>query len=67
MLPGSCPRHETPSRLFEKGFDTIEIMTITGHKTLQMNVGKVHASSGRGFGKKGEIVKKNMVLTSFIL
>ena len=29
-------RHESTSRLFEKGFDTMEVRTITGHKTLQM-------------------------------
>jgi integrase len=29
-------RHEATSRLFEKGFDTMEVSTITGHKTLQM-------------------------------
>jgi integrase len=29
-------RHEATSRLFEKGFDTMEVKTITGHKTLQM-------------------------------
>jgi len=29
-------RHEATSRLFEKGFDTMEVRTITGHKTLQM-------------------------------
>ncbi|AFS54372.1 site-specific integrase [Leptospirillum ferriphilum] len=27
-------RHEATSRLFEKGFDTMEVSTITGHKTL---------------------------------
>ena len=30
-------RHETTSsKLFEKGFDTMEVRTITDHKTLQM-------------------------------
>lgn len=29
-------RHEATSRLFEKGFNTIEVATITGHKTLEM-------------------------------
>ena len=29
-------RHEATSRLFEKGFDTMEVRIITGHKTLQM-------------------------------
>ena len=29
-------RHEATSRLFEKGFDTKEVRTIAGHKTLQM-------------------------------
>lgn len=29
-------RHEATSRLFEKGFDPMEVKTITGHKTLQM-------------------------------
>ena len=29
-------RHEATSRLFEKGLDTMEVRTITGHKTLQM-------------------------------
>jgi len=29
-------RQEATSRLFEKGFDTMEVRTITGHKTLQM-------------------------------
>ena len=29
-------RHEATSRFFEKGFDTMEVKTITGHKTLQM-------------------------------
>lgn len=30
-------RHEATSRLFEKGvFDSMEIASITGHKTLQM-------------------------------
>ena len=29
-------RHEATSRLFEKGFDKMEVRTITGHKTLQM-------------------------------
>ena len=27
---------EATSRLFDKGFDTMEVRTITGHKTLQM-------------------------------
>ncbi len=29
-------RHEATSRLFEKGFNTMEVSAITGHKTLQM-------------------------------
>ncbi|MHB1320838.1 MAG: site-specific integrase [Acidithiobacillus ferrivorans] len=29
-------RHEAISRLFEKGFNPMEVSTITGHKTLQM-------------------------------
>ena len=29
-------RHESTSRLFEKGFNPMEVSTITGHKTLQM-------------------------------
>nr|WP_081495335.1 tyrosine-type recombinase/integrase [Leptospirillum ferrooxidans] len=29
-------QHEASNRLFEKGFDTMEVRTITGHKTLQM-------------------------------
>jgi len=29
-------RHEATSHLFEKGFDTMGVKTITGHKTLQM-------------------------------
>ena len=29
-------RHEATSRLFEEGFDTMEVRTITGHKTLEM-------------------------------
>ena len=29
-------RHQANSRLFEKGFDTMEVRTITGHKTLQV-------------------------------
>jgi len=29
-------RHEATSRLFEKGFNTVEVATITGHKTLEM-------------------------------
>jgi len=30
-------RHEATSRLFEKGvFDSMEVASITGHKTLQM-------------------------------
>ena len=29
-------RHEATSRLFEKGFNPMEVATITGHKTLQM-------------------------------
>ncbi|OCX73776.1 integrase [Acidithiobacillus thiooxidans] len=29
-------RHEATSRLFEKGFNTVEVSAITGHKTLQM-------------------------------
>ena len=29
-------RHEAASRLFEKGFNPMEVSTITGHKTLQM-------------------------------
>lgn len=29
-------RHEATSRFFEKGLDTVEVSTITGHKTLQM-------------------------------
>lgn len=29
-------RHEATSRLFEKGFSSMEVATITGHKTLQM-------------------------------
>ncbi len=29
-------RHEATSRLFEKGLNTVEVATITGHKTLQM-------------------------------
>jgi len=29
-------RHEAASRLFEKGLNTMEVATITGHRTLQM-------------------------------
>jgi len=29
-------RHEATSRLFERGFNAMEVATITGHKTLQM-------------------------------
>lgn len=29
-------RHEATSRLFERGFNPMEVATITGHKTLQM-------------------------------
>ena len=29
-------RHEATSRFFEKGFNPMEVSTITGHKTLQM-------------------------------
>ncbi|MFC5474633.1 site-specific integrase [Paraherbaspirillum soli] len=29
-------RHEATSRLFEKGFNMIEVATITGHKSMQM-------------------------------
>ncbi len=29
-------RHETTSRLFEKGLNPMEVAAITGHKTLQM-------------------------------
>jgi integrase len=29
-------RHEAASRLEEKGFGTLEVATITGHKTMQM-------------------------------
>ena len=29
-------RHEATSRLFEKGFNPMEVAAITGHKTLQM-------------------------------
>lgn len=29
-------RHEAASRFFEKGLDTMEVASITGHKTLQM-------------------------------
>ncbi len=29
-------RRETISRLLEKGFDTMEVRTITGHKTFQI-------------------------------
>ncbi|MCE5361529.1 MAG: site-specific integrase, partial [Acidithiobacillus sp.] len=29
-------RHEATSRLFEKGFNPMEVSSITGHKTLQM-------------------------------
>ncbi len=29
-------RHEATSRMFEKGLNTVEVATITGHKTLQM-------------------------------
>lgn len=29
-------RHEATSRLFEKGLDTMEVASITGHRTLQM-------------------------------
>jgi Site-specific recombinase XerC len=29
-------RHEATSRLFEKGFNHMEVSAITGHKTLQM-------------------------------
>ena len=29
-------RHEATSRFFEKGFNVMEVATITGHKTLQM-------------------------------
>ncbi|MBE7566843.1 site-specific integrase [Acidithiobacillus sp. HP-11] len=29
-------RHEATSRLFEKGFNPVEVSAITGHKTLQM-------------------------------
>ena len=34
-FPDPALRHEATSRLFEKGFDTMEVRT-TGHKTLQM-------------------------------
>jgi integrase len=29
-------RHEATSRFFEKGLNTMEVATITGHKTLEM-------------------------------
>jgi integrase len=29
-------RHEATSRLFEKGFNVMEVAAITGHKTLDM-------------------------------
>ena len=29
-------RHEATTRFFEKGFNPMEVATITGHKTLQM-------------------------------
>ena len=29
-------RHEATSRLFERGFNVMEVAAITGHKTLQM-------------------------------
>lgn len=29
-------RHEATSRLFEKGFNMMEVATITGHKSMQM-------------------------------
>ncbi|EQD71992.1 phage integrase, partial [mine drainage metagenome] len=29
-------RHEATSRFFEKGFNVMEVASITGHKTLQM-------------------------------
>jgi integrase len=34
--PLQQPRHEATSRLFEKGFNPMEVSAITGHKTLQM-------------------------------
>ena len=35
-------RHQANSRLFEKGFDTMEVRTITGHKTLQILARYMH-------------------------
>ncbi len=35
-------RHEATSRLFEKGFNPMEVATITGHKTLQMLKRYIH-------------------------
>ncbi len=29
-------RHEATSRFFEKGLNVMEVMTITGHKTMEM-------------------------------
>lgn len=35
-------RHEATSRLFEKGFNSMQVAAITGHKTMQMLKGYTH-------------------------
>ncbi|MGL3709463.1 hypothetical protein ACSYAY_01165 [Leptospirillum ferriphilum] len=46
-------QHEATSRLFEKGFDTMEVSTITGHKTFAQTL--YTFESGR-FGEKIEVI-----------
>lgn len=36
LLLGSCPSARGHQNLFEKGFDTMAVSTIMGHKTFQM-------------------------------
>lgn len=38
-------RHEATSRFFEKGLDSMEVASITGHKTMQMLKGYTHLRS----------------------
>lgn len=39
-------RHEATSRLFEAGFNPMEVAAITGHKTLQMLKRYTHLQAG---------------------
>ncbi|KIF81391.1 site-specific integrase [Noviherbaspirillum autotrophicum] len=46
-------RHEATSRLFEKGFNMVEIATITGHKSLSMLKRYTHLKPSNLLGRLG--------------